>query len=575
MHLLTAESISKSYGSKTLFKNLNFSVFSNDRVGLIGQNGSGKSTFLKILAGLEECDSGTLSVKRGLKVGYLPQTCDFPDQNPYELMREYGDELMVNKWMSKVGFQGDEPSAAKLSGGWKKRLRLVQEMLGEPDLLLLDEPTNHLDLEGVLFLERFLKSQVTAYILVSHDRTFLSHATSRILEIDPVYPEGLFSIDAPYQEFLVKKEAFLAGQIEKERSLASKARREVDWLRTSPKARTTKSRARVDKAHELLHDLSNVKKRNLQKRAQIDFVSSDRETRKLLTAKNIGKSMGGKQLFTSLEFTLSPGTRIALMGANGSGKTTLLRLLADELQPDQGTLKRADDLKIVYFDQHRNQLPDHLTLREALSPNGDYVDFHGEKIHVNGWCKRFLFTPDMLDMPIDKLSGGERARIAIAHLMLKPADLLLLDEPTNDLDIPTLETLERCLLEFPGALVLITHDRCMLDRICTALLSLSDETLYADYAQWHARQLPKPTKTRKAPSPKKKSSLSYKEKKEYEGIEGKIITLEKEGQALTVLLESNALSPEDLTQTCHQLSLIDTKIEQLLLRFEELDQKLN
>ncbi len=574
MLLLTAESISKSYGSKQLFTNLCFSIFSQDRVGLIGQNGSGKSTFMKILARLEECDSGSISFKRGLKVGYLPQTCDFPDRNPFELMLEHGDELSVKQWMSKLGFSGDELSAAHLSGGWKKRLRLVQEMLQSPDLLLLDEPTNHLDLEGVLFLEKFLKHQVPAYLLVSHDRYFLSHATNRILEIDPLYPEGLFSIDVPYQEFLVQKEAFLLGQLEKERSLSSKARRELDWLRTSPKARTTKSRSRIDSAHELLQDLSDVKKRNFQKHANIDFVSSERETRKLLVANNISKSMGEKTLFSSLDFTLSPGTRLGLMGQNGSGKTTLLRLLADELKPDMGTLKRADDLKVVYFDQHRNQLPDHLTLREALCPNGDFVDFHGSKIHVNGWCKRFLFNPDTLEMPINKLSGGERARIAIAHLMLKPADLLLLDEPTNDLDIPTLETLERSLLEFPGALVLITHDRCMLERTCNCILSLNNATLYADYAQWsHAQTKPTKEKTKKELPPKKKNTLSYIEKREYDGIEQKISKLEQDGKELTHLLDSGLLLPDQLEQTCQAIAVIDTQIEQLFLRFEELDQK--
>lgn len=570
--MLNAEALSKSYGSKSLFSGLNFSIFAQDRIGLIGPNGSGKSTFMKILAGLDEADSGILARKKGLKVGYLPQTCEFPDKNPYELMLEYGDELQVKQWMSRVGFRGDEPSASRLSGGWKKRLRLVQEMIGAPDLLLLDEPTNHLDLDGVLFLEKFLQRDAPTYLLVSHDRTFLSHVTNRILEIDPVYPGGLLSINAPYQEFLVQKEKFLAGQLETERSLASQARKEVAWLRAGVKARTTKSRSRIERAHELLDDLSDVKRRNQQKRADIDFVSSERETRKLLTAKNIEKTLGGRKLFSALDFTLSPGTRLGLMGQNGCGKTTLLRLLANELEPDMGTLKRADDLKIVYFDQHRNQLPDHLTLHEALSPNGDFVDYHGEKIHVNGWCKRFLFKPEMLKMPIDKLSGGERARIAIAHLMLQPADLLLLDEPTNDLDIPTLETLERSLLEFPGAIVLITHDRSMLDRVCNSLLSVVDGKLYADYGQWSQIQAEKP-KEKKVTQTKKESALSYAEKKEYQGIEAKIVKLEEEGRQLTKLLESETLSPEELKEVCQAIALVDNKIEQLILRYEELDQK--
>ena len=271
------------------------------------------------------------------------------------------------------------------------------------------------------------------------------------------------------------------------------------------------------------------------------------------------------------------------MGPNGSGKTTLLRLLAGEQIPDQGTIKRADDLKVVYFDQHRRQLPDEITLRDALSPTGDFVKYHGQSIHVNGWCKRFLFSPDILDMPIGKLSGGERARIAIAHLMLQPADLLLLDEPTNDLDIPTLEILEESLLEFPGAVVLITHDRYMLDRICNLFLALGDlehTELYVDYSQWESasKTASSPGKTKEKKDEQKetvKSKLSYAEKKEYQEIESKITKLETEIKELNHLLENPAITgnPNQLQETCTAIALGETKIEQLYLRWLELDQK--
>ena len=296
-------------------------------------------------------------------------------------------------------------------------MSIAQELISAPELLLLDEPTNHLDLEGILWLEKFLSREAPTYLLVSHDRYFLQRATNRIIELDRAYPKGVFAIDGDYSEFLSLKESFLAGQLEQERSLASKARRETEWLRQSPKARTSKSKARVGQAHELLQDLSNVQERNRQKRTDIDFSASERETRKLLVANNLSKKVDDRTLFRHLNFILSPGTRIGLMGPNGSGKTTLLRLLAGEISPDQGTIKKADPLQIVYFDQHRTQLPNEITLRQALSPNGDFVLFRGQEVHVNGWCKRFLFSPDLLDMPISKLSGGERARISIAHLM--------------------------------------------------------------------------------------------------------------------------------------------------------------
>ncbi len=592
--LLSAHSLSKAFGTRSLFQDLSIYIASEDRIGLIGQNGSGKSTFLKILTGLETADTGTLSPRRGLKIGYLPQTCECPDHKPIDILLaalqkhdpntpEYEQQQLAEMWLSKLGFTGDEPSAARLSGGWKKRLLLAKEMINAPDLLLLDEPTNHLDLEGILWLETFLQREAPTYLLVSHDRYFLQHATNRIIEIDPAYPKGLFAIEGSYAHFLEKKETFLQGQIEQENSLASKARREVDWLRSNAKARTTKSGARIEQAHKLLENLSDIRKRNQPRKAAIDFIGSERETRKLLVANNLCKTIGGRLLFQGLDFTLSPGTRMGLMGPNGSGKTTLLRLLAEELSLDQGTIKRADALKTVYFDQHRNALPHDISLRKALAPTGDFIQFRGQPIHVNSWCKRFLFSPDILDLPLGKLSGGERARISIAHLMLQPTVLLLLDEPANDLASPTLETLEASLLDFPGALVLITHDRCMLDRICNSLLALGDPlqtALFADYTQWQASLKPPvltPSKAKSIEEPPRpsKSKLTYLEKKEYAELDPKLLQLEQELKRLTHLLDTPAIAQnhEQLIETGQAIHLVETQIEQLYLRWEELDQK--
>ncbi len=591
--LIHCQNLTKSFGSRELFSDLSISIFPKDRIGLIGPNGSGKSTLLKIIAGIEVADSGEMAMNRGLKIAYVPQTSTFPDKTPEEILfetlkpekmlPEYEKDVLVQTWLSKLGFQDDGRSAALLSGGWKKRLSLAKELITTPDLLLLDEPTNHLDLDGVLWLEKFLVREAPTYLLVSHDRYFLQNTTDRIIEVDTSYPNGIFSVDATYSTFLEHKETFLKGQLETQRSLASKARKEEEWLRKSPKARTTKSKARIEDAHELFEELSQVKKRNKKERAEIDFTASERETKKLLIAKNITKNMGDRPLFQHLDFTLSPGTRMGLMGSNGSGKTTLLRLIADELSPDQGTMKRADDLKIVYFDQHRAQLPDNLTLKQALAPNGDHVIYRGKPIHVSGWCKRFLFTPDLLDLPIGKLSGGERARIAIAHLMLQPADLLLLDEPTNDLDISTLEILEESLLDFSGAVVLITHDRYMLDRICNTFLSLGNlecTDLYSTYAQWESAalrtsQTNKP-KEKKGPAPTaSRPKLTNQENREYKEIEKKIAKLEDKVRKLSHLLEDPAVTddPGRLQETCTAISIGETEIEQLYLRFLELDQK--
>jgi ABC transport system ATP-binding/permease protein len=590
--LISCQSLEKSFGSQKLFTGLSLSVSSGDRIGLIGPNGAGKSTLLKILAGLESEDRGTLSFKKGLRLGYVPQIAEFPDQTPLEILiqayqgdhvQDYERKQQAQMWLSKLGFEDVHVSAAVLSGGWKKRLSIALALLNHPDVLLLDEPTNHLDLEGVLWLEKFLIRESSTFIMVSHDRYVLEHLTSRIIEINRLYPAGIFGVDGSYYSFLEKKEQFILGQQEQERSIAGKARRETDWIRRSPKARTTKSQSRIDAAHEIFEEHQELQKRNTRKTATIRFEASDRQTHQLLVAKSVKAELGGKLLFKNLDLTLSPGMRLGLMGPNGSGKTTFLRLLAGELSPTQGTIKRADDLKVVYFDQHRDKLPLDLTLREALSPTGDYVSFQGRQIHVNGWCKRFLFAPEFLGTPLKKLSGGERARLAIARLMLQPADLLLLDEPTNDLDIETLQTLEDTLMEFPGAVVLITHDRYMLDQICNLFLGFGNPEqveVYHDYAQWEAAQelRAKASTVTKAEKecikPTSAKGLSYKENKEYELIEQTIVHKEEELKLLSLSLETVTERPKELQELCQKIAERENEILALYRRWEELSNKL-
>ena len=584
--LFNCQNLSKSYASRSLFENLSLTISDGDRIGLIGLNGCGKSTFLKILAGLEVPDEGALSPRRGIRVGYVPQTCEFEKISPLQVLidavKEYAEEheweRLAKMQLQKLGFSANEECASKLSGGWKKRLRIAKELITNPDILLLDEPTNHLDLEGILWLEKFLKEEAMTYLLVSHDRYFLDKAVNRIFEIDKVYPTGVFAIDGTYSEFLHQKDLFVKGQIEQEKRVAGKLRRETEWLRAGVKARTTKAQSRIDEAGRIKEEHAELSRRNKQKTAKIDFSTTERETRKLLVATNIAKKYGDKDLFSKLDFTLSPKARLGLMGPNGCGKTTLLKMLADEEKPDEGTIKRADDLKVVYFDQHRMKLPLDSTLKEALAPGRDFVIFRGQKIHINGWCQRFLFSPDLLGIPLGKLSGGERARITIAHLMLQPADVLLLDEPTNDLDIPTLETLEESLLDFPGAIVLISHDRCMLDKICNQVLALGDSKkteMFADYNQWQTAQSNAPKKEKikvkvkvKEPS---KPNISYTKKKELERIERKITKLEEKLQEQNKLLEDESIANDakKCTDICEKIKLLENEISDLYVLWEE------
>src|ERR1039457_4743770 len=480
--LESCTSLSKSFGSRALFENISLGISEGERLGLIGPNGAGKSTLLRILSGQLEPDSGSISMRRNTRIGYVPQQTAFPaHRTAAEIVAEAiaGERLddleraaRINITLGRAGFSDGAVRTESLSGGWTRRLAIARELAREPDLLFLDEPTNHLDLEGILWLEKLLASASFASVVVSHDRYFLDKVVNDMAEIDRVYPEGIFRVEGNYSHFLEKKEEFLLAQSSRQESLANIVRREVEWLRRGAKARTGKSRARTDEAGRLIRELSEMESRSVKDVAQIDFTATDRRTKRLLSAEAISKELGGRTLFRDLSFTLSPGIRLGLLGLNGSGKTTLLRILASELQPDSGRVELALNLRVVYFDQAREHLDPTQTLRQGLGAHGDFVIFRDRPIHVAGWAKRFLFDSGQLDRPIASLSGGEQARVLIARLMLQPADLLLLDEPTNDLDIPTLDVLEESLAEFTGALVLVTHDRYLLDRVSTAVLGL-------------------------------------------------------------------------------------------------------
>jgi ATP-binding cassette subfamily F protein uup len=589
--LVTVQGLTKSYGTELLFEDVTFGIHESSRIGLIGPNGAGKSTTLKIIYGSEWQDAGSIVRRQNLALGYCSQSPEFPSMPIFDLlmqeaceMCEYERAVRASILLSKAEFTDTSKMASQLSGGWKKRLDIVRAMMNDPDLLLLDEPTNHLDLEGILWLERFLQKESLSFVMVSHDRYFLNAVCTSIIELNRCYEQGVFSAQGSLDDFFLQKERFLEAERQRERGLAHNAKEELDWLKRSPKARTTKSRSRIRDAHELFDELSKLKMRNSEKKISLSFAATERETRKLLVGKNLTKSAGEKFLFKGIDITLSPGTRLGLVGKNGTGKTTFLRLLAGEIAPDMGTIKRADGVKICYFDQHRQTIPQKVTLQEALSPNGDYVEFQGQPIHVRGWAKKFLFAPERLTLPVECLSGGERARILIAKLLLQPADILLLDEPTNDLDIQTLEVIEESLCEFPGAVVLISHDRCLMDRICTSILGFgigfgieSEMSYFADYAQWqkvydHSQKRSKEEKEEKVqrappPSVKTGKKLSYKEQKELAGMEGAIEAQEAEVKRLQAVVEQGN---GDRELYAH-LGAAQAKLESLFERWQFLD----
>jgi ATP-binding cassette subfamily F protein uup len=589
--LISTHFTSKSYGAHPLFTDISLQIFDNERLGLIGPNGAGKSTFLKILADMEPSDSGEISRKKNIRMIYLPQDDVLDPEKTIEEVLFYTIPKELEAWqvskrrqeiISLIGVDHTKQKVKTLSGGWRKRLAIGQALFQKPELLLMDEPTNHLDLEGILWLENLLKDAPFAFILVSHDRFFLENTTNRVVELNRRYPEGFLKVEGNYSAFVETREKVFHEQAKLETVLSNKVRREIEWLRRGPKARTSKAKYRIQKAHGLQENLAAVKSRNTQNRSvDMAFDSTHRKTKKLLDAQDLRKTLGGKLLFGNLSLKLTPGICIGVMGKNGTGKSTLMQILNGCLTPDAGCVEVAEGVQVLTFDQKRELAEGSQSLRQTLSPEGDTVIYQGRSFHVTAWARRFLFQKDQLDMPVSGLSGGEKARVLMANLMVQPADILLLDEPANDLDIPTLEVLEESLEEFPGAIVLITHDRFLMERLCDRLLYLDGDggaEYFADYMQWlqHRKDRLSATsrsgETSQIPQ-KKPEKLAYEARKELNRIEKQI----EKAEGIADNLKRQLHDPEIMCDA-HRLAEIyaqhqeaQKKVEQLYERWEELE----
>ncbi|HEY8183378.1 MAG TPA: ABC-F family ATP-binding cassette domain-containing protein [Thermoanaerobaculia bacterium] len=578
--LLSCEALAKSFTSRPLFENLSFAINAGDHIGLIGPNGSGKTTLLKIVAGIEQPDSGTRAIRKGVRVGYVPQDPVFTPGMSIEdvlagairnetTLDDYEKTSRIARALGKAGFTDRSIATDALSGGWRKRLAIARELALEPDILLLDEPTNHLDVEAILWLESLLKSEPEAFVVVSHDRYFLENIAKRMLELNRAYPDGLLQIDGKYSDFLEKRDALLKNEAAYQETLANRVRREMEWLRRGPKARTTKAKARITNAEKIIGELAEGRDRARVATAKIDFTASERKTKRLW----VGKGLRKAGLFEDLDVLLTPGSRLGVLGPNGAGKTTLLRVIVGEILPDAGTIEPADALRVVYFDQNRESLDPTKTLRDLMTPE---------------LARRFLFRYEQLDTSVSKLSGGEKARVVLARLMLKPADLLVLDEPTNDLDIPTLEVLEESLLEFPGALVLVTHDRYLIDRVSTQILALDGTgraEYFADYSQWESSAstlLPSGEggpERREGPDEgrgARAKRLSYLEQREFDAMEQNVLNAEEHLANARQRAEdpSIATDADALQQRFAELRAAEAEVDRLYRRWSELEAKM-
>ncbi|SNS92409.1 ATP-binding cassette, subfamily F, uup [Granulicella rosea] len=602
--ILNAQGITKAFGATPLFRDISFTVSDGDRIGLIGPNGAGKSTLMKVLAGEEDADEGDVATRKRARVGYVQQESTFAagltirDVLEKALVRagvpEGEREGRLRETSGRTGFPDMAAEACRLSGGWRKRLAIAEAIVRGPDVLMLDEPTNHLDLAGIAWLEETLSQAEFACVMVSHDRYFLENVATEMVELNRVYADGLLRVKGSYNKFLEGKEQYLDAQSRLQDALKNRVKIETEWLRRGPKARTTKSKARIDSAQELIGQLKDVNSRTQVNSAGIDFSATERQTKRLVEFEGVSVTLGEganqRKIVENLDFLITSGMRVGLVGPNGSGKTTLLRLLTGELEPSAGTIKKAAMLKIVYFSQTR-ELDEGLTLRRALAPDSDSVVYQGRVVHVASYATKFLFTSEQLNQPVERLSGGERARVLIAKLMLEPADLLLLDEPTNDLDIQTLEILEESLLEYTGALVLVTHDRYMLDRVSTIVLGLDGKggtQRFADYTQWEQWRGEKveesivpggagvavnPAAAEPASGGKKK--LSYLDAREFAGIEAKVDEAENRLQAAREALDDNAVAtdPVKLTAALKEMDDAQEAADALYARWAELSEK--
>lgn len=625
MSILTLQNIKKDFGIKEILRDASFSIEPNDKVGLIGVNGSGKSTLLKMIAGIEPIDGGQRLVKSGSRIIYLPQQPEI-DENltvidqvfadsgeQMKLVREYedlshrvarasGDDLntlmsrlarvteqmeSVGAWdletkakivLSKLGIEDLDAKVGDLSGGYRKRIALAAALLNEPDLLMMDEPTNHLDAESVEWLQEYLTRFPGAILLITHDRYFLDNVTNRILEIDRT---DLYTYRGNYSYYLEKKAQQEESVASSQHKFQGVLRRELEWLKRGPKARSTKQKARIDRIGQMQDRESK------QAQGNVDIDTPGRRIgKKVIELENITKSYDGRTLFQDFSYEFTPRDRLGIIGGNGTGKSTLMNIITGRIEPDRGKVDIGKTIHIGYFDQHSDNLLD------ALDENQRVIEYikevaevvttaDGNKITASQMLEKFLFPPEQQYSPIHKLSGGEKRRLFLLQVLMDAPNVLILDEPTNDLDVQTLAILEDYLENFNGCVIVVSHDRYFLDRTVEFILAIESDarvrlypgnySVYLDYkkkadkeAKERVKEKPQETKTKYTSNnnnDKKDKPLSNFEKREYEKLEAKIARLESDKEKLE----------NDLAINCSDFNLVQELSEKLASLNEAID----
>jgi ATP-binding cassette subfamily F protein uup len=625
MNYLSAENLEKSVGDKRLFSEINIGLDKGDKLALIAANGTGKTSLLNILAGRISADTGSVSIRKGIRLGYLEQHPQFEDNiSILDLISsgKSGLSSLVHKYQEALKFHASNNSAqsqkkleeassemdhqsawdfqermirildkfaikdpdqivSTLSGGQKKRLALAILLLNEPEILLLDEPTNHLDIDMIEWLEDYLSKQSITFLMVTHDRYFLDRICSRIIEMDN---QTIYQYDGNYEYFLRKKEE----REEAEQAVTDRAvkyvKRELDWVRRMPKARTSKSKSRLD-AFDETKKKASVRKtiNNLELEVNMSRLGG-----KIMEIKNLAKSFDDLKVLENFSYTFHKGDRVGIVGKNGCGKTSLLEIITDRLKPDSGRIIKGETLVIGYYTQEGLQFDENKKVIEVITDIAEYIETKkGNSLSASQFLQHFMFTPQMQHNFVSKLSGGERRRLHLMTVLMLNPNFLILDEPTNDLDIITLNKLEEFLEQFPGCLVLVSHDRYFLDKLCDHLFIFEGEGLIKDYYGFYSDYQSQDSDAINIKENKKDNSeidirnkpaelpkkLSYKEKSEYHQLSCEIEGLEKEKKNLEELMNSEETDYEKLTKASEKIANLIDLIDEKSLRWLELDER--